>query len=368
MRIPFVDLQTQYRTIKPQIDVAIQNILDNSSYILGKAVKDFEASFAKVQSADYCLGVSSGTDALHVILWSLGIGPGDEVITTPHTFIATAEAIHLIGARPVFVDIEESSFNLDVSKIESAITSRTKVILPVHLYGQTCDMDPILELAKRYGLWVVEDACQAHLAEYKGKKVGSIGIASAFSFYPGKNLGAYGEAGAVVTSDQDIYSKMYKIRDHGQAEKYYHDCLGHNYRMEGIQGAVLGVKLSFLKDWTEARRGNAQIYNGLLNNIPQIRPPLEMPYAKHVYHLYVIRTSQREELKAHLERKGVATGLHYPVPLHIQKAFQGLGYKKGDFPVTEAVAKEILSLPMYPELTHEQIEYVSESIKEFFSS
>lgn len=366
MNIPFVDLQAQYRNIKPEIDKAVHQILDSSSYILGKAVKDFEAAFAKAHDAKHCLGVSSGTDALHLILWALGIGPGDEVITVPNTFIATIEAILLVGAKPVFVDINEGDYNIDTTKIEKAITAKTKAVLPVHLYGHSCDLHPILELTRKHNLWLIEDACQAHLAEYNGKKVGTFGIAAAFSFYPGKNLGAYGEAGAVMTNDSELYIKLSKLRDHGQGQKYFHEYWGHNYRMEGLQGAVLCVKLNYLEEWTKVRRKNAQYYNHYLREIPEISLPAEMPYAKHVYHLYEIRTHKRDELKTYLEGSGIATGLHYPIPLHIQKGLSCLGYREGEFPVTEKVSREILSLPMYPELTEGQISYVCNSIREFF--
>jgi len=364
--IPLVDLQTQYRSLKQEIDAAIQSVIASGQFILGKPVRDFEQEFAAAQGVKHCVAVGSGTDALHLALWASGLGPGDEVITTPHTFIATLEAILLTGARPVLVDIEESSFNIDASKIEAALSEKTKALLPVHLYGQPCDLDPLLHIASKYNLILIEDACQAHLAEYKGKKIGSFGRAAAFSFYPGKNLGAYGEAGAVVTNDSDLYLKMSKLRDHGQVEKYYHEYWGHNYRMEGIQGAVLRVKLKYLEKWTAARRRNASLYNEGLKALPAICTPAEMPYAKHVYHLYVIRSPRRQELKKHLEKKGISTGLHYPVPLHLQKAFHTLGYEEGDFPVTEKTAGEILSLPMYPELTEDQIQYVCDAIKEFF--
>lgn len=366
MKIPLVDLQAQYQLIKPEIHTAIQSVIESMQFISGKVVSNFEQKFAAAQRVKYCVAVGSGTEALHLALWTLGVGPGDEVVTTPHTFIATSEAILLTGAKPIFVDIEASSFNIDTSKIETVITKKTKAILPVHLYGQPCDLDPIIQITNQYNLLLVEDACQAHLAEYKGKTTGSLGVAGAFSFYPGKNLGAYGEAGAVVTNDEALYLKMSKLRNHGQVEKYYHDHWGHNYRMDEIQAAVLGVKLKHLAAWTAARRRNAQLYNEHLRDISDICLPTEMPDTIHVYHLYVIRTPKRDALRSYLEQKGITTGLHYPTPLHLQKAFQALGYKEGDFPVTEQIAREILSLPMYPELTKDQIQYVCDSIREFF--
>jgi dTDP-4-amino-4,6-dideoxygalactose transaminase len=366
MNVPFVDLKSQYRSIKGEIDSAIQTILDSSEFVQGKTVFEFERQFSMAQDVRFTAACSSGTDALHLILWALGIGRGDEVIIPSHTFIATAEAVLLTGATPVFVDIDETSFTIDPSKIEAAITSRTKVVLPVHLYGQACAMDQIVEIARSKNLHLVEDACQAHIAEYKGKKVGSFGIASAFSFYPGKNLGAYGEAGAVVTNDEDLYKKICMLRDHGQVQKYYHDVWGHNYRMDGMQAAILRAKLSHLDEWTEMRRRNAHLYNAGLSDLPQIKIPAEMPYAKHVYHLYVIRTSRRDELKTDLAKKGVATGLHYPIPLHLQRAFLPLGYREGSLPVTEMIARQIISLPMYAELDESQVEYICTSVRESF--
>ena len=366
MNVPFVDLRAQYASIKSEIDSAIQNILDTSEFVQGATVRRFEEQFSEVQRVRHTIACGSGTDALHLPLWGLSIGPGDEVITAANTFIATTEAILLAGAKPVLVDIHESSYTIDPAKVEAALTDRTKVIMPVHLYGQACDMDPIVEIAKRHSLIIIEDACQAHLAEYKGKRVGSFGAAAGFSFYPGKNLGAYGEAGAVVTNDTTLFKKLSKLRDHGQVEKYLHEMFGHNYRMDGIQGAILEAKLRYLGQWTDARRRVAQLYNERLKRIPGVLIPKEMEYARHVYHLYVIRVSDRETLQKYLKEKGIATGLHYPIPLHLQKAFSFYGYCKGDFPVTERAAGEILSLPMYPELTEEQVDYVCDTIRGFF--
>lgn len=366
MKVPFVDLKSQYFSIKNEIHHAIENVLENTAFILGKAVTDFEKEFAKVHNVDYCYGVSSGTDGNHLVLWALGVTLGDEVIIPVNTFIASAWGATLCGAKPVFVDCEEDSYNIDPTKVEEKITKHTKAIVAVHLYGQSANMDPLRDIAKRYNLYLVEDCAQAHLAEYKKQKVGALSNAASFSFYPGKNLGAYGEGGAVVTKDPGLASKFKMIRDHGSDKKYYHEVYGHNYRMDGIQGAVLGVKLRYLDSWTQARRSHAALYNELLNEIPSVTTPCEMQYAKHVYHLYVIRVPHRDDLQKYLDTKGISTGLHYPVPLHQQKAFSHLNYKNGDFPVTEKVSDEILSLPMYPELTDEQIHYVCSSIKDFF--
>ena len=375
MEVPFLDLKTQYKSIKNEIDSAIQKVLDNSSFILGPAVAEFEKEFAKMHNMRYCLGTSSGTDGNHLALWSLGIQPGDEVIIPANTFIATAWGATLCNARPVFVDCHKQSYNVDPDKVEKVISKKTKAIVAVHLYGQAADMDALRQIAKEHNIHLVEDAAQAHLAEYKGKKVGEFSKVTSFSFYPGKNLGAYGEAGAVVTNNEDIFNKVKKLREHGQSKKYYHDSFGHNYRMEGIQGAVLGVKLKYIEKWTNERRRVAKRYNELLGNCEHIILPTEMPDHKHVYHLYVIKVNKgnieknneaRNKLQAYLEDQKISTGLHYPVPLHLQECFKYLGYKKGDFPETEMLADNGLSLPMYPELTDEQIEYVSNAILKYF--
>jgi dTDP-4-amino-4,6-dideoxygalactose transaminase len=310
--------------------------------------------------------VGNGTDALWAALIAFGVGPGDEVITVPNTFIATAEAISFCGAKPVFVDIEQKTFNMDPDLLEHVITPRTKAVIPVHLFGHMADMDPIMRIAKKHNLFVIEDASQAHGAEYRGRKAGSIGDFGCFSFYPGKNLGAYGEAGAVVTNDQALADKVRMFRDHGQSKKYYHDMIGWNARMDGIQGAVLGVKLKYLPAWTEARRKHAKQYDQLLEGLPGIVLPHEKTgYAQHVYHIYTIRNSSRDELMTALGDKGIATGIHYPVALHLTGAYRHLGYKEGSFPVSERIARELVSLPMFPELNQEQIEYVVAGIKEF---
>jgi dTDP-4-amino-4,6-dideoxygalactose transaminase len=375
MNVPFLDLKAQYRTIKHEIDPAIQNVIDNTAFILGASVSQFEKEFAAIHEVRYCFGTSSGTDGNHIALWALGIKPDDEIIIPANTFIATAWGATLCGAKPVFVDCHPESYNINPEKVEAAFTSKTKAIVAVHLYGQPADMDALNKIAQKNNLYLVEDAAQAHIAEYKGKKIGGLSDIASFSFYPGKNLGAYGEGGAVVTNDDDLANKIKLMREHGQSKKYYHDTYGHNYRMEGIQGAVLGVKLKYLQEWTKQRRKVAEKYKELLSNIEQISIPLEMPEVKHVYHLYVVKVNgknitEREEtrnrLQSFLSDNGISSGLHYPIPLHLQKCFSHLGYKKGDFPVTEELAQTGISLPMFPELRDEQIEYVALKIKEFF--
>lgn len=371
MQVPFLDLKVQYKSIKSEIDPAIQNILDNTAFILGKAVSDFETAFAAEHKVKHCLGVSSGTDGNHLALWALGIKAGDEVIMPANTFIATAWGATLCGAIPVFVDCEKDSYNIDPSKVESAITKKTKAIVAVHLYGQPADLDPLRTIADKHKLYLVEDCAQSHFAEYKGKRIGGLSDSASFSFYPGKNLGAYGEGGAVTTHNDEVAKKVKMLRDHGAVQKYNHEMLGHNYRMEGIQGAVLGVKLKHLSKWTDGRRHAAKKYNELLKDCSAITLPKEMPYAKHVYHLFVVQVNdgglkRRDELVKFLGDNGIATGLHYPIPLHQQPCFNDLGYKKGDFPVTEKLAETGLSLPMYPELTAEQIGYVCDKVKSFF--
>ena len=367
MQISFLDLKAQYNSIKDEVTPAIQDVLDNTAYILGKSVNNFEKEFAKAHNAEHCIGVGSGTDGNHLALWSLGIKAGDEVIMPANTFIATAWGATLLGATPVFVDCSEDSYNIDPLKIEAAITPKTKAIVAVHLYGQSADMDPLIEISKKYKIHLVEDCAQAHLAEYKNKKVGGFGITSSFSFYPGKNLGAYGEAGAVLTNVEELAKSIRMLRDHGAVQKYNHEIYGHNYRMDGIQGAVLGVKMKHLESWTEGRRKAAELYSKYLAYTEGIKLPVEMDYAKHVHHLFVIQinNNKRDKLVRHLADNGISTGLHYPVPLHLQKCFQHLGYSKGDFPVSETLAENGLSLPMYPELNEEKIQYICGNIKEF---
>lgn len=365
IKVPFLDLKAQYETIADEITIALQKVLDNSAFAGGSFVAQFEKEFAAFCQSESAIGVGSGTAALWAALKGLGIGDGDEVITTPNTFIATAEAISLCCARPVFVDINEQTYNIDPELIEKAITSKTKAIIPVHLYGQMAEMDSIMEIARAHGLYVIEDACQAHGAEYKGRRAGSIGDAGCFSFYPGKNLGAYGEAGAVVTNITELAEKIRVFRDHGQKQKYYHSIIGWNARMDGFQGAVLSVKLKLLPEWNEARRNNARLYNELLAGADGVIIPVEAEYAKHIYHIYAIRAKNRDALINALARKDVFCGIHYPVPLHLQDAYKPLGYSKGSFPVAERCAEELVSLPMFSELTQEQIQKVVKEIRHF---
>ncbi|MBW2996312.1 DegT/DnrJ/EryC1/StrS family aminotransferase [Candidatus Woesearchaeota archaeon] len=361
MNIPFVDLKAQYLSIKGEIDSAIQNILDNSNFIMGEAVKRFEENLAEFCGCKHAVGVGSGSAALFLALKAYGIGEGDEVITVPNSFIATAEAIVQCGGKPIFVDVDEKTMLMDIDKIEEVITEKTKAIIPVHLYGQVCDMDRIIEIAKKHSLIVIEDAAQAIDAEYKGRKLPISDIAI-LSFFPAKNLGCYGDGGCIITNDGEVAKKVAKLRDHGRASKYESDIIGYGERLDALQAAILDVKLRHLKEWTSKRRENAYNYNELLKNIVEV--PFEEEYGKHVYYVYVIKVQQRDKLVDYLKEKEISTGIHYPLPLHLQPALRFLGYKEGDFPVAERVAKEILSLPMYPELNKEQIKYISESIRE----
>jgi dTDP-4-amino-4,6-dideoxygalactose transaminase len=364
-KVPYLDLSAQIRSLRAELDAAIARTLDNCSFCLGPDVAQFEKDFAGFCAAEHCVGFNSGTSALHVGLMLLNVGRGDEVISTPHTFVATSWAISYVGAKPVYVDIDDATFNLDPKLIEKAITPRTKAIMPVHLYGHPCDVDAMLAVCQRHNLPLVEDACQAHGAKYKGRTVGTLGEWSGFSFYPGKNLGACGEGGALVTNNAAFAARARSLREHGSSVRYYHDEVGFNYRMEGIQGAVLGVKLKKLKDWTAGRRRVAQRYHELLADTP-LQLPLEPAWAESVYHLYVVRHPRRDELKKHLEANGVGCALHYPLPLHLQKCYASLGYKEGAFPVAEKAARECLSLPIYPEMTDAQVRRVVEVIQDFF--
>jgi len=383
MKVPFLDLKAQYESIRGEIQTAINQVLENAAFAGGPFVAQFEKQFAEFCGCKHAIGVGSGTDALWLSLLALGIGEGDEVITVPNTFIATAEAISFCGATPVFVDIEEQTYNMDPNKLEDFLKKRVgacgaaprhrsrslrpRAVIPVHLFGQPTDMDPILELSRRYDLSVIEDACQAHGAKYKGRNAGTIGDAGCFSFYPGKNLGAYGEAGAIVTNDDALAEKVRMLRDHGQAKKYYHNRIGWNARMDGIQGAVLGVKLKHLPSWNEARRQHARRYNELLAEIDAIHTPIESSYAKHIYHVYAIRGPRRDALISYLGERGISSGIHYPVPLHLQRAYSSLGLDNGGYPAAERCCGDFVSLPMYPELTNEQIIYVAEEIKRFYA-
>jgi dTDP-4-amino-4,6-dideoxygalactose transaminase len=365
MPVPFLDLSAQYRSTRDELTPVLQRVLESTAFAGGPFVADFEREFAAFCGCRFAVGVGSGTSALWLALLGLGVGPGDAVITTPNTFIATAEAISLGGATPVFVDVDPQTYTMDPSLLERAITSRTKAIIPVHLYGQPADMDPILAIAKRHGLLVIEDACQAHGAWYKGHRAGSLGEAGCFSFYPGKNLGAYGEAGAVVTNNAELAQTIRILRDHGQAERYKHLTIGWNDRMDGIQGGILSVKLKHLDQWNEARRAHARLYGELLQDSDHIVLPREADYARHVYHIYSIRVQCRDELITALKQQGIACGIHYPVPIHLQKAYEFLGRRKGSFPVAERCAEETLSLPMFPELTREQVEIVASTVTSF---
>jgi dTDP-4-amino-4,6-dideoxygalactose transaminase len=358
-----VDLKTQYHSIKGEIDAAIARVLESTEFVLGKEVDAFEEEFAAFSGGRYGIAVNSGTSALHLALLAAGVGPGDEVITVPFTFVATVAAILYTGARPVFIDIEPRSYNMDVDQIEHAITPRTKAILPVHLYGQPADMDPILAIAHRHGLIVIEDAAQAHGSEYKGRRVGSIGDLGCFSFYPGKNLGAYGEGGMVVANDPEYTHTIRMLRDWGQERKYHHVLHGYNYRMEGMQGAILRVKLRHLEAWTEARRAHAARYDELLAACA-VQTPTAMHYARHVYHIYGVRVPQRDAVQQGLQESGIQTGIHYPIPVHLQKGYADLGYGPGDFPCSEEAAREVLSLPMYPDLSEGNVRYVAKCVTE----
>lgn len=351
--VPFVDLKAQYRAIEREIVPAVTRVLESASFVLGEEVRLFEQEFATYCNARHAVAVNTGASALHLTLLAAGVGPGDEVITVPNTFVATVAAIDYTGARAVLVDIDPDSFNIDPNRLEDAINPRTKVILPVHLYGRAADMDPIMEVARRHGLHVIEDAAQAHGGEYKGRRLGSIGDLGCFSFYPGKNLGAYGEGGAVVTNNPAFERDVRMRRDWGAAEKYHHVVKGFNYRMDGIQGAILRVKLRHLEEWTEARRARAARYDRLLASTPY-RTPSTGADCRHVYHVYAIRSNNRDAVQAKLRDRGVQTGIHYPIPVHLQPAYSDLGYKAGAFPHAELAAREVLSLPMFPELSEEQ--------------
>ena|SRR3989338_816664 len=361
--IKFVDLKAQYDSIKHEINNAINEVLESTTFILGQQLTNFEKEFAGFCNAKYCSGLNTGTSALHLALLAKGIGKGDEVITTPNTFFATCEAISYTGAIPQFVDIDKETYNMDIEKLEKSITSKTKAIIPVHLYGQPADMKEIMEIAERHNLIVIEDACQAHGAEHHKKRV-PIADIGCFSFYPAKNLGAYGEGGAVVTNDKEIDNIIRAYRDHGQIKRHVHKFIGYNYRFDEIQAAILRVKLRHLNKWIELRRKNTKIYNELLEDCDAVIP-VEKEYNKHVYHLYVIRVKQRQKLIEHLNSKGVQTAIHYPTPIHLQEAYSFLGYKKGSFPIAEQYVDGILSLPMYPELKQEEIVFVVKSVKEF---
>lgn len=366
--IPLVDLKAQYRTIKEEIDEAVGRVIANTSFIGGQELKTFEKNLATFQGTRNAVGCSSGTSAIRLALLGLGIGRGDEVITVANTFIATVEAILHVGATPVLVDIEPMTYNIDPEQLEAAITPKTRAIMPVHLYGQIASMDRIMAIAERHNLFVVEDAAQAHAAELNGKRAGAWGHAACTSFYPGKNLGAYGDAGAILTNDDELAARMRKLLDHGSERKYYHDVVGYNERMDALQAAILDVKLRHLEDWTEARRRHAARYTELLQVLPEVMTPVEMPGARHVYHIYCVCVpDDRDQIKDTLNKQGIGAGIHYPIPVHLQPALKDFGWKPGSFPHTETAAQSILSLPMYAELTDEQITTVVETLRDALS-
>jgi dTDP-4-amino-4,6-dideoxygalactose transaminase len=364
MAVPFVDLHAQYASIEQEVNVAIKSVLERSDFILGHALDQFETEFANYIGTEFAIGVDSGMSALMLILRALKIGPGDEVITSANTFIATALTISGVGATPVLVDVDPETFTLDLEKLERAVTSRTRAIMPVHLFGHPEDMDPIMELAQRHNLFVIEDACQSHGARYKGKMTGSFGNAAAYSFYPAKNLGAYGDGGMIVTNDPALRESIQLLRNYGQTAKYHHAVQGYNNRLDTLQAAVLRVKLQYLDGWNAARREHADLYDELLAGSGVALPP-RMPEAEPVWHLYAIRTDHRDELREFLQERGISSGIHYPIPIHLQPAYQDLGLHAGDFPVSERDAERMLSLPMYAELSDEQIHYVADAVHEF---
>lgn len=351
MKVPFVDLNAQYSSIKEDIDRAISNVIRDASFIGGNYVKQFEENFASLYGVKHCIGAANGTDAIYVSLKMLGIGQGDEVITVANSWISTSETIGQTGATPIFVDIESNYYTIDVSKIEEKITDRTKAIIPVHLYGHPADMDPILDLCKKHDLKLIEDCAQAHFAEYKGKRVGLFGDLATFSFYPGKNLGAYGDAGCIITNNDDLAEQCRMFANHGALIKHQHKMEGINSRLDGIQAAILDAKLPYILKWTEARRNVANTYKELLSEFPNIDLPDEASYAKHVYHLYVIRTKDRDQLQTKLKEAEIGTAIHYPTPLPLMEAYSHLGYSEGDVPIANGYSKQILSIPMYPEIT-----------------
>ncbi|MFC1729984.1 DegT/DnrJ/EryC1/StrS family aminotransferase [candidate division KSB1 bacterium] len=374
MNVPFVDLKSQYASIKEEMDSAIQDVLDNTAFIMGKHVSDFEENFAKLHNAKHCVGVSSGTSALYLALLAAGIKEGDEVIVPANTFIASSEAVTMCRAKVKFVDVNPKTYLIDLEKLKEAITPKTKTVMPVHLYGQMCDMEKIKKIADEHGLKIIEDAAQAHMAEFDGKKPGHYSDAACFSFYPGKNLGAYGDAGAVITNNEEIAKKVAAMRNHGRlpGEKYTHSFEAYNERIDALQARILSVKLKHINKWTDMRRKNAELYGKALKEkgIEGIELPYVDPKAKHVYHLYVIRLAGkdadfRKKLQEKLKEQGISSGVHYPIPLHMLKAYEYMGLKKGSFPVTEECSEQILSLPMFPELTEEQVNFVAEKLKEF---
>ena len=368
IKVPFLDLKSQHASLRDEINGAIQEVIDAGAFAGGPFVARFEEDFADYCGCQHAIGVGSGTEALWLSLLAAGVGPGDDVITVPNTFMATAEAITYCGARPVFVEVDERTYTMDPAALENVITAKTRAIIPVHLFGQPADMDPILQFARRHGLLVIEDACQAHGAEYKGRSVGTLADAACFSFYPGKNLGAFGEAGAVVTRNVELHEKIRILRDHGQVRKHHHTMVGWNCRMDGIQAAVLRVKLRHLEKGNQLRRTHAAHYDRALSGTGGLIVPVHPAWVRHVYHVYAIRVKNRDEVMRLLAEKGVGSGVHYPVPIHLQEAYRSLGYQRGTFPIAERCATEFVSLPMFPELTSAQVEIVIEAVKEAIAS
>ena len=366
MKVPFVDLKSQYISIKESIDSAIENVINETAFIGGKYVEEFENKFASLYGVKHCVAVANGTDSLYILMKMLNIGNNDEVITVANSWISSSETITQTGAKPVFVDIDPILYTIDEKLLESAITSKTKAIIPVHLQGQMCDIDKIMEIANKYSISVIEDCAQSHFSEYKGKRAGTFGIAGSFSFYPGKNLGAYGDAGCIITNDDELALRCRMYARHGALKKHNHVIEGINSRLDGIQAAILAAKLPHILDWTESRITNAKLYNKYLGEIEEIILPIVRPDSKHSFHLFVIRTKEREKLAAFLKSKNIETAVHYPVALHNMEAYKYLGYSSNDFPVSNLYQDQILSLPMYPELSEAQIEYISKQIKEFF--
>ncbi|HEV2095503.1 MAG TPA: DegT/DnrJ/EryC1/StrS family aminotransferase [Chthoniobacterales bacterium] len=364
MKVPFLDLNAHHAPLRAEFDRAIAEVIDAGAFAGGPFVTQFEEEFADFCACEHAVGLGSGTEALWLALLAFGVGAGDEVITVPCTFMATAEAITYCGAKPVFVDVDERTYTMDPAALEDAITARTKAIIPVHLFGQPADMDPIMEIARGRGLAVIEDAAQAHGAEYKGRRAGSIGDIGCFSFYPGKNLGAFGEAGAVVTNDAALRDTMRVLRDHGQTRKYHHTMVGWNCRMDGIQAAVLRIKLRHLNDNNALRRQHAAQYDRALGSVDGVVTPHAAEYAQHIYHIYATRVAERDATMRRLEETGIGCGVHYPVPVHLQEAYCHLNYSRGAFPVSECIASEFISLPMFPELTQKQVSLAAEAVKE----
>lgn len=364
--IPFVDLKTQYKSIQGEIKEEIVKVLEQTNFILGEPVAKFESQFAEFCDSKYCIGVASGTDALHLALLVLNIGKDDEIITAANTFVATVLSISYVGAKPVLVDIDPKTYNIDLNKIEEKVTPNTKAIIPVHLYGRPVDMEKLITIADKYNLKIIEDACQAHGAVFNGKKVGSFGIMGCFSFYPGKNLGAYGDGGAIVTSDKDLYEKLKMMRNYGSPKKYHHDFIGYNSRLDTIQAVILNIKLKYLNNWNHKRLANAEAYDKKLRGIGDLVLPDIDKTGSHVFHLYVVRTKERDKLLKYLNDNGVQASIHYPIPIYALGAYSHLGLKKDGFPVTEQFSTEILSLPMFPELTENQINIIADLIKKFY--